>query len=149
TLAAALRGSEIGWTPMGFAVAFLYFAGITLLVFHFANGLWTAAITWGLTISEGAQRRWGYACAVVGVGLMAAAWSSLGGFLALDHERAELAEMRLLLNNPEAKEAAIKKVGEQKWLALLEKHELTDEPAEAGESAAMAEPISVPQESGE
>ena len=24
-----------------------YFLGVSLLVFHFANGLWTAAITWG------------------------------------------------------------------------------------------------------
>ena len=31
--------------------------------YHLANGFWTAAITWGLTISDGARRRWGYACA--------------------------------------------------------------------------------------
>jgi hypothetical protein len=37
------------------------------VVYHWANGLWTAAITWGLTISVAAQRRWGLVCAAMGV----------------------------------------------------------------------------------
>ena len=45
--------------------------------FHLANGFWTAAITWGLTISRGSQRRWGYACA----GLFAVTF--IAGMLAL------------------------------------------------------------------
>ena len=41
----------------------LYPLGILASCFHLANGFWTAAITWGLTVSAGAQRRWGLACA--------------------------------------------------------------------------------------
>lgn len=41
----------------------LYPVGILASCFHLANGFWTAAITWGITISRGSQRRWGYACA--------------------------------------------------------------------------------------
>ena len=41
----------------------LYPVGILASCYHLANGFWTAAITWGLTISAGAQKRWGYACA--------------------------------------------------------------------------------------
>jgi succinate dehydrogenase / fumarate reductase cytochrome b subunit len=41
----------------------LYPLGILASCYHLANGLWTAAITWGLTVSAGAQRRWGFACA--------------------------------------------------------------------------------------
>jgi succinate dehydrogenase / fumarate reductase cytochrome b subunit len=41
----------------------VYPIGILASCFHMANGFWTAAITWGLTISAGAQRRWGYVCA--------------------------------------------------------------------------------------
>lgn len=41
----------------------VYPLGILASCFHLANGFWTAAITWGVTISRGAQRRWGYACA--------------------------------------------------------------------------------------
>ena len=44
----------IGW--------FVYPLGILAACYHLANGFWTAAISWGLTISAGAQRRWGWAC---------------------------------------------------------------------------------------
>jgi hypothetical protein len=35
-------------------------------VFHFANGMWTGAIAWGLTGTANAQRRWGHVCVVLG-----------------------------------------------------------------------------------
>jgi succinate dehydrogenase / fumarate reductase cytochrome b subunit len=41
----------------------VYPIGILASCYHLANGFWTAAITWGLTISAASQRRWGYACA--------------------------------------------------------------------------------------
>ena len=40
----------------------LYPLGILASCYHLANGFWTAAITWGLTISKSSQRRWGYVC---------------------------------------------------------------------------------------
>jgi succinate dehydrogenase / fumarate reductase, cytochrome b subunit len=40
----------------------VYPIGIAASCFHLANGFWTAAITWGLTISKRAQRRWGVVC---------------------------------------------------------------------------------------
>lgn len=96
TLAAALQGSTGGFTPLGFVVSVFYFIGVSLLVFHFANGLWTAAITWGLTISAGAQRRWGYACTAVGAALMAMAWVSVLAFTTLSHADALRAETRVM-----------------------------------------------------
>ncbi|MEO6435010.1 MAG: hypothetical protein ABIP55_04520 [Tepidisphaeraceae bacterium] len=47
----------------GWLVWFVYPLGILASCYHLANGFWTAAITWGLTISAQAQKRWGYACA--------------------------------------------------------------------------------------
>jgi succinate dehydrogenase / fumarate reductase cytochrome b subunit len=41
---------------------FVYPLGITASCYHLANGFWTAAITWGLTISKSAQQRWGLVC---------------------------------------------------------------------------------------
>lgn len=38
----------------------VYPLGILASCYHLANGIWTAGITWGLTVSAGAQRRWGY-----------------------------------------------------------------------------------------
>lgn len=95
TLAAALRGHQGAWSVGGVFVSLLYFTGITALVFHFANGLWTAAITWGLTVTTKAQQRWGAVCTAIGFGMMGAAWSSLAGFLALDYESARQIEMAL------------------------------------------------------
>lgn len=92
TFSLALRGDTSGISAFGMAVSLFYFIGVTSCVFHLANGLWTAAITWGLTVSESAQRRWGFACAGLGAGLMALAWSSLIGFLLLDIEAARQIE---------------------------------------------------------
>lgn len=114
TLAAALRGSWDGINAWGVLVSLLYFVGVTSLVFHFANGLWTAAITWGITISEQAQRRWGYACAAVGVGLMGMAWGALGRFVFLDPHDALVIE----------KAIAAERVGEDELRKLLEEYKI-------------------------
>ena len=76
----ALQGSTEGFTTSGLVVSLFYMLGVTLLVFHFANGLWTAAITWGVTITEKAQKRWGVVCAGLGAAMMLAGWSAVIGF---------------------------------------------------------------------
>jgi succinate dehydrogenase / fumarate reductase cytochrome b subunit len=43
----------------------VYPIGILASCFHLANGFWTAAITWGLTVSRTAMRRWGIVCALL------------------------------------------------------------------------------------
>lgn len=88
TLAAAIQGSWEGITPAGIAVSLFYFIGVSMLVFHFANGLWTMAITWGLTVSKKAQQRWGVVCAGLGAGLMILGWASIYGAMTLDPQEA-------------------------------------------------------------
>jgi succinate dehydrogenase / fumarate reductase cytochrome b subunit len=54
----ATRSLTANW-----AIEFVvYPLGILCACYHLANGFWTAAITWGLTISRGAQKRWGLVC---------------------------------------------------------------------------------------
>jgi succinate dehydrogenase / fumarate reductase cytochrome b subunit len=55
----------------------LYPVGILASCFHLANGFWTAAITWGITISAESQRRWGLACAGLFVLLLIAGLAAL------------------------------------------------------------------------
>lgn len=88
TTAAAIQGGMDGMTIPGLLVSLFYMLGVTALVFHFANGLWTAAITWGLTVTAKAQQRWGYVCAALGTGLMVAGWASVVGFATLDADEA-------------------------------------------------------------
>ncbi len=58
-----LAMDEFVW---GFWPAF-YLAGVWATVFHLANGLWTAGITWGLWISPAAQKRATKASVIFGV----------------------------------------------------------------------------------
>ena len=76
--------------------AIFYAVCVTALVFHFANGLWTAAITWGLTVTTTAQHRWGMACAAIGAGLAAAGLTAILGFTFLDVGEAEAVEQEML-----------------------------------------------------
>lgn len=41
----------------------IYPISVLASCFHLANGFWGAGITWGLTVSKAAQRRWGFVCA--------------------------------------------------------------------------------------
>lgn len=77
---------------LGMFMPVFYLACVLSLIFHFANGLWTAAITWGLTVSAAAQRRWGYVCGVIGVLLSGAGITAILGFATLDIEQAQAIE---------------------------------------------------------
>lgn len=72
-----------------------YLVCVLGLVFHFANGLWTAGITWGLTVSVQAQKRWGYICASLGFGLAGATIMAVLGFSMLDIQDAQLVEQAI------------------------------------------------------
>jgi succinate dehydrogenase / fumarate reductase cytochrome b subunit len=57
--ASAARHINANW----FVAFVVYPVGVLASCYHLANGFWTAAISWGLTVSKGSQRRWGYVCA--------------------------------------------------------------------------------------
>ncbi len=59
----------------------LYVIGILSAVYHFANGIWTSLITWGITIGRDAQRKAGYVCAVFGIALAATGLIAMRGFM--------------------------------------------------------------------
>lgn len=59
----------IGWV--------IYPIGVIASTFHLANGFWTGAISWGLTVSKQAQQRWGYVCAAIFLGATMAGMTAL------------------------------------------------------------------------
>jgi succinate dehydrogenase / fumarate reductase, cytochrome b subunit len=69
-------------------VTILYAIGILSTVFHFANGLWTLGITWGLWTSPAAMRRANALSVAVGLGLAAAGLGALGGMRSIDQQKA-------------------------------------------------------------
>jgi succinate dehydrogenase / fumarate reductase cytochrome b subunit len=65
-------------------------------VYHFANGLWTQGITWGLWTSAAAQRRASWISAVVGVGLASAGMAAIIGMARVDIPAAEKIENKMV-----------------------------------------------------
>lgn len=61
-------------------VAPAYALGVIATVFHLANGIWTALITWGITIKPRSQRISAYACAIFGVVVALIGLGAVSGF---------------------------------------------------------------------
>jgi succinate dehydrogenase / fumarate reductase cytochrome b subunit len=80
---------------LGVAMAAFYLVGVLAAVYHFANGLWSAAITWGLTVSRQAQMRWGRVCTAIGVGLGAMGIAAIWGFSTLNIDEAKIVEAQM------------------------------------------------------
>lgn len=59
----------------------LYLLGLLLSAFHLSNGLWTMAISWGITTSPQAQRYWFFLCSGLFVMLSAMGLHGMLGFL--------------------------------------------------------------------
>ncbi len=72
----------------------LYAIGVLCAVFHFANGLWTLGITWGIWTSPAAMRRANVVSVVVGVALAAAGLSSIVRLREIGGDAAKLEQAR-------------------------------------------------------
>ncbi|TWT83739.1 Succinate dehydrogenase cytochrome b558 subunit [Planctomycetes bacterium CA13] len=75
TLAIAMNQfGGVVWPP-------IYLIGVLCCVYHLANGIWTAGITWGIWISPTAQARASKVCTAFGLGLgfvgMVAWWAAV------------------------------------------------------------------------
>ncbi len=79
-----------------------YLVGVWACIFHLANGLWTAGITWGLWISAAAQRRALRVCTAFGVVLLVVGTSAWWGAISTDPEAAKAIEDRMYKANVEA-----------------------------------------------
>jgi succinate dehydrogenase / fumarate reductase, cytochrome b subunit len=62
-------------------VAPVYAVGILASVYHFANGLWTMGITWGVWTGKRAQNLASIFCLGIGLALASAGMAALYGFL--------------------------------------------------------------------
>jgi len=81
----------------GWWIVALYIIGVLSVVYHWSNGLWTAAITWGLTLSRKAQQRWGMVCLGLGVALTIFSALAIGGALNYELDETEQAAYERML----------------------------------------------------
>jgi succinate dehydrogenase / fumarate reductase, cytochrome b subunit len=63
------------------AIAAIYAVGILAAVVHWAIGLWTFGITWGIWTSPRAQRAAQFPCAAAGAIMLVIGWGALYGFV--------------------------------------------------------------------
>jgi len=89
----AASSTAVALQPMW--VTALYAIGMLACVYHFANGLWSQGITWGLWTSAPAQRRASWISLIIGVGLAIVGLSAIGGMRSVDIETARKIEDRM------------------------------------------------------
>ncbi len=71
----------VDWSPWAgliiptWTMVTIYVIGLAAACFHFANGIWSFCITWGITVGVKAQRRVGAVAAVLGLRL--SPWGSM------------------------------------------------------------------------
>ncbi len=102
-------------------VVLFYLIGVMSVVYHWANGLWTAAISWGITTSEAAMKRWGYACAGLFLALTVFFLAAMGGAIRYDLYEHTTADQKLVLALSVKNKELASELGE-----LIEEDELTD-----------------------
>ncbi len=68
-------GLSIGW------IQGLYLVGLLATSFHFANGLWSFCVTWGITVGRRSQLIMSYVTMAAFLGLAAFGFYALFGFL--------------------------------------------------------------------
>ncbi len=89
---AATSSAAVAIHPL--LASMLYAIGVLCAVFHFANGLWTLGITWGLWTSPAAMRRANAVSVVVGLALAAAGLSSIVSLRGIGGDPAKLEQAR-------------------------------------------------------
>ncbi len=89
---AATSSAAVAIHPL--LASMLYAIGVLCAVFHFANGLWTLGITWGLWTSPAAMRRANAVSVVVGLALAAAGLSSIVSLRGIGGDPARLEQAR-------------------------------------------------------
>jgi succinate dehydrogenase / fumarate reductase, cytochrome b subunit len=73
-------------------VSTLYVIGVLSCVFHFANGLWTMGITWGVWVTPKAQKWASHFCMGLGLIVAVIGMSAIVGFWKVDADAAEKRE---------------------------------------------------------
>lgn len=84
--------STLGQAMHGFVVPVLYAIGVFSCVYHFANGIWTMGITWGLWSSPGGQRRATWIAVIIGAFLAVVGAGALIGAVSVNTSVARDAE---------------------------------------------------------
>jgi succinate dehydrogenase / fumarate reductase cytochrome b subunit len=84
--------SSAGAALASFVTKLIYAVGVLSCVYHLANGIWTAGITWGLWTTPAAQKRANYVCLGFGIFMAVVGLSALVGMGKVDINQAKAIE---------------------------------------------------------
>ncbi len=84
--------STLATALSGFLWPIFYLVGVLACVYHFANGVWTAGITWGVWVSPKAQQWATYLCTAGGIGLAMVGMTALYSATQIDVAEAKRIE---------------------------------------------------------
>ena len=84
--------STLALALSGYLWPVFYLVGVLASIFHFANGVWTAGITWGIWVSPKAQRWATYLCTAGGLGLTVVGLTALFSAMQIDVAEAKRIE---------------------------------------------------------
>ncbi len=90
----------------------MYTVGIVCSCYHFANGLWTFLISWGITIGPNAQRKAGYVCAAIGLTVCSLGLAALWTLDRTPPEELKIGQTAPAMSEVVAKEATAKEATE-------------------------------------
>ena len=89
---AASTAAEAMQNPI---ITIIYAIGILACVYHFANGLWTMGITWGVWVSPKAQALASKVCLAIGIVVAGLGMSAIVGLWNIDVESAREREIEM------------------------------------------------------
>lgn len=89
---AASTAAEALQSPL---ISALYTIGLLACVFHFANGLWTMGITWGVWLTPRAQALASHICLGLGAVVAVIGLSAMAGFWNVDVNKARERELEM------------------------------------------------------
>jgi succinate dehydrogenase / fumarate reductase cytochrome b subunit len=121
-------GSTLAYAMNGWIWPAFYLIGVLSCVYHLANGLWTAGITWGLWISPAAQERATKACVAIGGVLAVIATTAWWAAVAPNDE--DIAEMKKIedrMHQSAIEGGLIADIPEKRW--IIDSDEAGEEPA--------------------
>ena len=65
----------------------VYIIAMIAICWHFAYGIWLFAAKWGITPGETARKRFGYACAALGIVLAVMGLASIWAFVSPEYSK--------------------------------------------------------------
>ena len=81
--------AKVWWNLQNPWIVAFYFVGLVCASWHFAYGVWLFAAKWGITVGEGARKRFGVVCLVIGLAMVGLSAGSVYAFITTPRDKVQ------------------------------------------------------------